>query len=112
MMTNTRNPQNAHAGDVGDVRTCTLSGGVADLDTVTSVSATVTHQELGTTATLAASVTDGTLKTVDVALGTWLGTAAPGKWNVTVTVVFTDASELTWPAVGQGRDVLLVYAAD
>ena len=103
----TSNPQPAHSGDSGDVRTVVLHG-IENLDSLSSVSATVVHEVTGDSATLSALLIDATERSIDVALSPWLESAAVGRWSVTLDVVFDDGVELTWPGTGQGKDILVI----
>lgn len=93
-----------HSGDVGDYRDMILNG-VDDLTTVTHIEAHVTKGS--TVATLEASVVDAIDRQIRIELGSeptdWLP-AGPdtGEWLGQVEVEFSDGTELTWPAGGNG----------
>ena len=95
------NPSNCKSGDIGAVRTGTLSG-VQTLAGATAVTR-IRHNTGGAPVDLTTTITNATTRTFSVALGTavddWLP-AGPlrGVWLVEVIVTFGDDSVLTFPS--------------
>ncbi len=98
--------EQAHAGDVNDVREIVLQGGGPDVtsrlaEPGTTVAAMVRPWgSTGAWTTLTATVLNAARRVIAVSLGGtggWLSTATAGTYEMKYVVTFADGTVLTWP---------------